>query len=140
MLDTELRTGIFKAVSPDGLASSQGFNDQGHGRSPGTWCREVRAVVGQDDVDLVRDCFNEMAQEVAGRASLGLAMELDIGEFARAIYGDEQIELAFGGLHLGDVDVEVADRVALELSLGRLLTLDLGQAADPVALQTAMQG
>ena len=66
-------------------------------------------------------------------------MEFDIGELAGAIDGDEEIELAFGGLHLGDVDMEVADRVALELLLGRLVALDLGQAADAVALQTAMQ-
>jgi hypothetical protein len=32
-----------------------------------------------------------------------------------AINGNEQVELAFGRLHLGNVDVEVADRVALEL-------------------------
>ena len=67
-------------------------------------------------------------------------MQFDEGELGGAVDGHEQVELAFGGLHLGDVDVEVADRVALELLLGRLVAFDLRQAADAVALQAAMQG
>jgi hypothetical protein len=50
------------------------------------------------------------------------------------------VELAFGRPHLGDVDVEEADRVTLELGLGRRLALHLGQTADAVALQAAVQG
>ena len=50
-----------------------------------------------------------------------------------------EVKLPFGGLHFGDVDVEVADRVALELLLGRLVAFDIRQAADAVALQAAMQ-
>ena len=45
----------------------------------------------------------------------------------------------FGGLDLGNVDVEVADRIALELLLSGLVAFDLGQAGDPVALQATMQ-
>jgi hypothetical protein len=37
-------------------------------------------------------------------------------------------------LHLGEVDVEMADRVAFELLLARLVTLDLGQSGDSVTL------
>jgi len=44
------------------------------------------------------------------------------------------VELAFGGLQLGDVDVEEADRVGLELLLGGFLTFDIGEPADTVAL------
>jgi hypothetical protein len=32
------------------------------------------------------------------------------------------------GSHLGDIDVEIADRVGLELGLDRLFALDIGQA------------
>ena len=49
------------------------------------------------------------------------------------------MELAFLGPDLGDVDVEVADRIGLELLLRRLVAFDIGQAADAVALQTAVQ-
>jgi hypothetical protein len=50
-------------------------------------------------------------------------MKLDEGEFAHPIDSDEHVELAFGGLHLGDIDMEEADRIALELGLGSLLAL-----------------
>ena len=48
--------------------------------------------------------------------------------------------LTFSGLKLSNVDVEVADRVSLELFLRRLAAFDLRQSADAVALETAMQG
>jgi hypothetical protein len=44
------------------------------------------------------------------------------------------------GSHLGDIDVEIADRVGLELGLDRLFAFDIAQAAYAMALQTAMQG
>ncbi len=66
-------------------------------------------------------------------------MQLDERELERPVYHNEQVDLALFGSHLGDVDVEVADRVALELAPGRLVTLDLGQPADAVALEAAVQ-
>lgn len=47
------------------------------------------------------------------------------------------MQLALLDPHLGNVDVEVAERVALELSLACLLRIR--QAADAMALQAAMQ-
>jgi hypothetical protein len=46
-------------------------------------------------------------------------------------------ELALLGAHLGDVDVEVADRVCLELALLRPVPFHLRQARDAVPLQAA---
>ena len=66
-------------------------------------------------------------------------MQLGEDEFARAVDGDEEVELAFLGADLGDVDVEEADRVGLEGLLARLVAVDLGQPADPVPLQQAMK-
>ena len=44
-----------------------------------------------------------------------------------------------GGLHLGDIDVEEADRVALEaLALG-LVALDVRQTGDAVPLKASVQ-
>ena len=120
MFDAELGTGIFEGMSPNGLSFGQGLDDKGRGRSASTRCGEVGAVVGQDDVDLVGNSFDQMAQEIASCAPLGLAMKFDEDEFARSIDGDEHVELAFGALHLGDIDVEEADRIALELGLDRL--------------------
>jgi hypothetical protein len=49
------------------------------------------------------------------------------------------VELALLGPDLGDVDVEEADRVALEPRALRLVPVRLGQPADAVALEAAMQ-
>jgi hypothetical protein len=46
--------------------------------------------------------------------SAGLPHDLHECEFADTIDGDIEIQLAFGRLHCGDVDVEVADRIGLE--------------------------
>jgi hypothetical protein len=42
-------------------------------------------------------------------------------ELAGAVNADEETEPTLGGLHLGDVDVEEPDRVALELLAPRLV-------------------
>ena len=61
-------------------------------------------------------------------------MQLDKGELGRAVDRDQQVELALLGPDLGDVDVEEADRVMLELGAPRLVALCVGQARDAVAL------
>ena len=91
---------------------------------------EVGSVVGQDDVDLVRNGFDEMTQEIAGVAPLGRLREARRRRICCPIDSDEHIELAFGGLHLGDIDMEEADRIALELRLGSL-SLYLGKRLIP---------
>ncbi len=48
-------------------------------------------------------------------------MELDEGELRGAVDPDVEVKLAFFGADLGDVDVEVADRIDLELLLSRLV-------------------
>jgi hypothetical protein len=65
---------------------------------------------------------------------------LDEGELAGSVDGHKQGEPAFGGLYLRDVDVEDADRLGLEPLLGWFITFYVGQPADAVALQAAMQG
>lgn len=71
-----------------------------------------------------------MQQEVSGDGSGGLLMQFDEGELRGAIGGDEHVQLALLGAHLGDVDVEVADRIGLELLLRRPVAFDSRQAAD----------
>jgi hypothetical protein len=43
----------------------------------------------------------------------------------------QQVELALGGLHLGQVDVEEADRLGIKLLPARLIPLDLGRRLMP---------
>ena len=54
-------------------------------------------------------------------------MQLGEGQLRGPIDGDKEVEPALRGAYFGDVDVEVADRVGLELALGRGLAFDLRQ-------------
>ena len=72
--------------------------------------------------------------------TVGLLHQPSEGVLGGAVHSHEEVELALLGADLGDVDVEVADRIGLEGLLGRLVAGDLGQAADAVALQATVQG
>ena len=101
---------------------------------------ELDPIVGENRVDLVGDSRDQSFEEGRGGGPSRLPDQLHEGELAGAIDGDVEVELAFSGLELSNVDVEVADRVSLELFLRRLAAFDLRQSADAVALETAMQG
>jgi hypothetical protein len=66
-------------------------------------------------------------------------MQLHEGELGCAVDRDQQVELALLGSDFRDIDVEVADRVALELGAPRLVAVGVGQARDAVALKAAVQ-
>ena len=63
----------------------------------------------------------------------GLLVQLDVSEPGGAVDADEKIQFAFCGLNLSNINVEVAQRIGLELLLGGLVALDLGEARDVVA-------
>ena len=90
-------------------------------------------------MDGVGHNFDEGAQEVSGDAARGFFMQLNEGELGHPIDGDEAVEPALGGLDLGDVDLEVAERLGLELAFSWSSALELGQSGDVVPLQTAVQ-
>jgi hypothetical protein len=68
-----------------------------------------------------------------------LVDQLGDGELAGAVDADEQVELAFGSLNLGDIDVEEVDRVALEALSLRLVALNVRQTGYVMPLQAAVQ-
>lgn len=60
-----------------------------------------------------------------------------------AVYRDTlRLLLSFAArrLHLGNIDMEVADRVALEFLPGHLVAFDVRQAGDAIPLKATMQG
>jgi hypothetical protein len=139
MIDVIAGAGVFEGMSLEGLAARP-LVLQFHWRPRAAGrIGEVDPVVGQDGVDLVRRGVDEGAQKIAGHSRRGLAMKLDESEFGSPVYRDEEIELAFGGPHFSDVDVEIANRVRLKTSLGRFVALHLRQAADSVALKAAVK-
>lgn len=101
--------------------------------------RKLDAVIGQYRMEGVWHCLDQIAQELGRNHLAGLGMELGKSELGGSVNGHKQIQLAFGCLHLGNVDVKVADWVALELLLGRLVALNLWQSRDAMTLQTSMQ-
>lgn len=100
---------------------------------------ELDAIVGQDRVDTVRHGFQQVLKELPRCAPVSLVDQLGDRELARSVYADEQVKLAFGGLHLGNIDVEETNRVALEALPLRFVAFDVRQAGDAVPLQATMQ-
>jgi len=60
-------------------------------------------------------------------------MEFHIGQLRGSIDRHEQIQLPFLGAHFGNIDVDVANGVFLELLL-RLVPLHRGKAGDAVCI------
>ena len=86
-------------------------------------------------MDLVGDGGDQAAQEVACGAARHLLVQLDEGELRRQIDGDKQVEFALRSSNLGEVDMEIADRIGLEFAFGGGFAFDLRQPGDPVALR-----
>jgi hypothetical protein len=75
--------------------------------------RELNAVVGEYGVNLARDGFDQGHQEGGRGRSAGLLHKLYEGKFAGPV-DPVQVQLAFGRPYLGNVDVEVTDRIGFE--------------------------
>jgi hypothetical protein len=97
------------------------------------------AVVGEDRVEMVGNGLEQSFEERYRGWSISLSMQLDKHELGGSVDGYEQMKLTFLGANLGDIDVEVADRVGLELDLLGLVSANIGQPTDAVARQAAVQ-
>src|SRR5579864_6102487 len=100
---------------------------------------ELEAVVGQHGVNPIRHPRDQVSQEACSGRPIGLLMQGNEGELGGAVDRHEEVELALLGTNLSNVDVEIADRVGLELALGWCVVVDLRQTRDPVTMQAAMQ-
>ena len=138
VVDVVLRAAELEGVGAEELSAHYGFFDLGDGRGTSPWYRELDAVVGENGMDLVGYGRDEMGRKSGGHGGC-LLMELDKGELRRAVDGDEEMELALFCPDFGDVDMEEADRVGLELPFGGLIALGISQLADAVSLQAAVQ-
>lgn len=88
---------------------------------------ELDAVVGENCVNPVWHRCNQSHEEGRSRRSTSLPDDLDEGKFTRPVNGNVEVELALGRLHLGDVDMEIADRIGFELLLVRFVPSHIGQ-------------
>ena len=101
---------------------------------------ELDAVVGQNDLDLIGDGFDQGVEEGRRGYRVGSFDDLDKGELRCPVDRDVKIELSFSRADFRQIDMEEADRIALELLPGRPVALHIGQPTDPMTMQTAMQG
>ena len=76
-------------------------------------------------MDLIGHGLEQVLQELARCLSVSGGHELSDGELGRPVDADEQVKLALGGLHLGNVDVKETDGVAIELLPLRLVAFDI---------------
>ncbi len=111
-------------------------------RKPSTVLRqigELDSVVGEHGVDAIRNGSDECFEEGSGRLHIGLFNEFDHSELRGPVDGHEEVELAFGRSHLSQIDMEEADRIAVELLPPGLVSLHLWQPADAMPFQTTVQ-
>ncbi|KAA2212451.1 hypothetical protein F0Q34_14045 [Pseudoroseomonas oryzae] len=95
---------------------------------------ELDAVVDQHGVAAVGNGLDEVAQDVRRLHLFSALDETDGGELADAVDSGEKAQFVLLDAALGQVNVEVADRIGDEALLGRLAASHLGQAADSVSL------
>ena len=89
-------------------------------------------------MDFVGDSRKEVAQELDSNGTGCPLVQLGKGKLGGTVNRHQQVQLTFLGLHLGNVEVEIADRICLEPTFLRFLG-NLWQAADPMTLQAAVQ-
>jgi len=76
---------------------------------------EMHSVAGEYSVDLVGQGLDQCFEKISRNPLRGFLLHRDEGELRASVDGDEEVQLALPGANLGDIDVEVADRVGLEL-------------------------
>lgn len=78
-----------------------------------------------DRVDAIWDGLEQMLEEFPRDLAICFIHELLDCKFAGPVNAYKEIELALGGLNLGNVDVEEPDGLALELLSPRFVALDI---------------
>src|SRR3954453_9373146 len=130
-----LGAGEFERVGAEELLARQHRLDLVGGPGGAAGLGEVGAIVGEYGVNPIGHSRDQVSKEVAGNAAGDLLRQLHEGELGCAVDRDQPVELALLGSDFREVDVEVADRVALELGASRLVAVGAGQAREAVALQ-----
>jgi hypothetical protein len=102
----------------------------GMGWASVTRCGEPDTVGGEYGVV-------QTQQELPARVVVTFLCRSSRADFA--VDSDKYVEITPLGPHVGDIDMEIADRIGLELLLGRLVTFDIAKPADAITLQAAMQ-
>lgn len=79
---------------------------------------ELSAIVSEHCVDLVRHVLDKISQKLAGNGAGGPRLQTSQGRLRGSIDHDVQMSLTLFGTRLGESDIEVYGRVAIEIPLG----------------------
>lgn len=101
---------------------------------------ELDAIVRENGVDFVRNGFQQVLKKLPCGLAICFLNQLRHRKLAGAINGNKEMELAFLGSNLCDIDMELANRIALELLPLRLVACDVRQSGYAIPLQTSMRG
>ena len=104
-----------------------------------SWISKLNAVVSENRVDGVGNRCNKIVQELLRDGSCSPLVKFNMGKLDGPVDGHEKMKLAFCGSDFGNVDMEVAYWVSLELLLRSLVAFDLWQPLDAMTLKAAMQ-
>ncbi|AOX18764.1 hypothetical protein A0U89_15790 (plasmid) [Kozakia baliensis] len=91
-------------------------------------------------MDPVRNDAQKKFEEFPGRFPVGFPDQLCDSEFACPVDGNEEVQLALGGLDLCDIEMKEPDQVAFEALSFWLGSLHVRKPGYPVTLKAAMQG
>ena len=86
---------------------------------------ELDAIVGQNGMDGIGHSCDQITQELCSIHLSCLGIEFDEGILGCPVNSHKEIDLAFSCLHLSNIDMEIADRIALETLLWLLVAFDI---------------
>ncbi len=127
MIDIGVSAGEFESVRAERFPVREHLLDFRWAPGLAAGIGKVNSVVGEHRVDFIGNSLDQREEKVSGDSCRGSLMQFDESEFRRAVDRHEHIEFALGGAHLGDVDMEIADRIGVELPLGGNFPVDLRQ-------------
>lgn len=139
MVDVGFGAGELEGMGAEEFSALESKLDLRGSRTAITGRGEMHAIVGKYSVDLIGHDLDQCIQEVSRDSLGGLLVHLDEGELGGPVDGDEEVKLALLGAHLRDIDMEVADRVRLELLAPGPVAIHVRQPGDAVPLQATMQ-
>ena len=139
MINVVSGASTFECVTPEQLSFRSHLLDVHRCPTLTSWISKLNAVVSENRVDGVGYSSNKIVQELLRDGSCSPLVKFNIGKLAGSVDGHEEMELAFCGSDFGNVDMEVTNRISLELLLRSLVAFDLRQPLDAMTLKAAMQ-
>lgn len=139
LFDLAVRPGMVGLGQPMlnavGLADQIGVHRRGvYGVAVPGLLGELNAVISENGVGHIGDSVEQVLKELPFPVSVSCGNELSDGELGRPVDSHNEKELA-----LGDVDVEEAKVVALELLPLGLVAFHIWQTRDAILLQAPMK-